>query len=173
MCARERRPATRGVARHLQSERAPSGLAARAMPRSCPGGGAGNLGSKYFATRHAGTVRASRYLHSALPSRTRAATSGSNRSVIYGTAPSEIVCLRSSRVQVEGDRPMYETIILAVCLMQTPSICKEVDISVEPDPTGSLQLPFHCAQRGQIEARSGSKKIRPGRSERWSCHPYG
>jgi hypothetical protein len=37
---------------------------------------------------------------------------------------------------------MYETIILAVCLMQTPSICKEVNISEEPDPAGSLQLPF-------------------------------
>jgi len=48
---------------------------------------------------------------------------------------------------------MYETIILAVCLMRTPSICKEVDISVEPDPTGSLQLPFHCAWRGQMEAQ--------------------
>ena len=36
---------------------------------------------------------------------------------------------------------MYETIILAVCLVQTLSICKEVNISVEPDLAGSLQLP--------------------------------
>ena len=48
---------------------------------------------------------------------------------------------------------MYETIILAICLTQTPSICKEVNIGVEPDPTGSLQLPFHCARRGQMEAQ--------------------
>jgi len=48
---------------------------------------------------------------------------------------------------------MYETIILAVCLVQTPSICKEVNISVEPDPAGSLQLPFHCARRGQMEGQ--------------------
>ena len=48
---------------------------------------------------------------------------------------------------------MYETIILAVCLTHTPAICKEVDLSVEPDPTGSLQLLFHCARRGQIEAQ--------------------
>jgi hypothetical protein len=28
-----------------------------------------------------------------------------------------------------------------------------VELSVEPDPTGSLQLPFHCTRRGQIEAQ--------------------
>ena len=39
---------------------------------------------------------------------------------------------------------MYKTIILAVCLTQTPTICKEVKFSVEPDAAGSLQLPFHC-----------------------------
>jgi len=48
---------------------------------------------------------------------------------------------------------MYETIILAVCLTQTPTICTEVELSVEPDPTGSLQLRFHCTRRGQIEAQ--------------------
>ena len=48
---------------------------------------------------------------------------------------------------------MYETIILAVCLTQTPTISTEVELSVEPDPTGSMQLPFHCTRRGQIEAQ--------------------
>ena len=48
---------------------------------------------------------------------------------------------------------MYETIILAICFTQTPSICKEVHISVEPDPAGSLQLLYHCARRGQMEAQ--------------------
>jgi hypothetical protein len=57
---------------------------------------------------------------------------------------------------------MYETIILAVCLVQTPSICKEVNISVEPDPAGSLQLPFHCARRGQMEAQKWIAGIPPG-----------
>jgi hypothetical protein len=47
---------------------------------------------------------------------------------------------------------MYETIILAVCLVQTPALCKEINIGIEPDPAGSLQLPFHCARRGQMEA---------------------
>ena len=48
---------------------------------------------------------------------------------------------------------IVETIILAVCLVQTPSICREVNISVEPDPAGSMQLPFHCARRGQMEGQ--------------------
>ena len=77
------------------------------------------------------------------------------------------------------DRPtarearMYETIILAVCLTQAPSICKEVNISVEPDPTGSLQLPFHCARRGQMEAQKWIEENSAWHVERWSCHPYG
>jgi hypothetical protein len=53
---------------------------------------------------------------------------------------------------------MFETIILAVCLRQTPSICKEANISVEPDPASSLQLPFHCARRAKWKPRSGSTK---------------
>jgi len=68
---------------------------------------------------------------------------------------------------------MYETIILAVCLTQTPPICKEVNISVEPDPTGSLQLPYHCARRGQMEAQKWLAENSTWRVERWSCHPYG
>jgi hypothetical protein len=48
---------------------------------------------------------------------------------------------------------MFETIILAVCLRQAPSICKEVNISVEPDPAGSL--PFHCAREARWKPRSG------------------
>jgi len=72
-----------------------------------------------------------------------------------------------------GGITMYETIILAVCLTQTPSICKEVDISVEPDPTGSLQLPFQCARRGQMEAQKWIAENPTWRVVRWSCHPYG
>jgi hypothetical protein len=68
---------------------------------------------------------------------------------------------------------MYETIILAVCLLQTPSICKEVNVSVEPDPTGSLQLRFHCARRGQMEAQNWIAENPTWHVEKWSCHPYG
>jgi hypothetical protein len=75
--------------------------------------------------------------------------------------------------QTERVARMYETIILAVCLTQTPTICKEVYISVEPDPTGSLQLPFHCSRRGQIEAQKWIAENRRWHVERWSCHPYG
>jgi len=83
----------------------------------------------------------------------------------------DIVRLRSNdRV---GGITMYETIILAVCLTQTPSLCKEVDISVEPDPTGSLQLPFHCSRRGQMEAQKWIAENPTWHVDRWSCHPYG
>ena len=68
---------------------------------------------------------------------------------------------------------MYETIILAICLIQTPSICKEVNISVEHDPAASLQLPFHCARRGQMEAQKWIEAHPTWRVDRWSCHPEG
>jgi len=68
---------------------------------------------------------------------------------------------------------MHETIILAVCLTQTPAICTEVNISVEPHATGSLQLPFHCARRGQMESQKWIAENLNWRVEKWSCHPYG
>jgi hypothetical protein len=74
---------------------------------------------------------------------------------------------------IEREAQMYETIILAICLTQTPSICKEVHISVEPDPAGSLQLPYHCARRGQMEALKWIAENPAWHVERWSCHPHG
>jgi hypothetical protein len=68
---------------------------------------------------------------------------------------------------------MYETIVLAVCLVQTPSICKEINISLEPELAGSLQLPFHCARRGQKEGQKWIAGNPTWHLERWSCHPYG
>jgi hypothetical protein len=57
---------------------------------------------------------------------------------------------------------MYETIILAVCLVQAPSICKEVNISVEPDPAGSCSCRFTALGEVRWKARSGSRGIPPG-----------
>ena len=57
---------------------------------------------------------------------------------------------------------MYETITFAVCAVQTPSIYKEVNISVEPDLAGSLQLPFTAVGEVRWKARSGSRRIPPG-----------
>lgn len=68
---------------------------------------------------------------------------------------------------------MFETILLAVCLVQSPSICKEVSISVEPESGGSLQLPFHCARRGQMEVQKWIAVNSSWRVESWSCHPHG
>ena len=67
---------------------------------------------------------------------------------------------------------MDTTITFAVCPVQAPSIDKEVNISVEPDLANSLQLPFHCARRGQMEGQKWSAGNPTWRIERWSCHPY-
>ena len=80
---------------------------------------------------------------------------------------------RPDRWMAEGIGLMFETIILAVCMIQTPSICKEVNISVEPDPTGSLQLPYHCARRGQLEAQKWIGENSTWRVESWACRPHG
>jgi hypothetical protein len=68
---------------------------------------------------------------------------------------------------------MYETIILAVCLTRIQTLCKEVNISVEPDPARSLQLPYQCARRGQMEAQKWIAENPTWHLERWSCHPHG
>ena len=50
---------------------------------------------------------------------------------------------------------------------------RKFSISVEPDPAGSLQLPYHCARRGQMEAQKWIAENPAWHVERWSCHPYG
>jgi hypothetical protein len=48
---------------------------------------------------------------------------------------------------------VLETIILAVCLINSATTCKEVQLSITPQYGASLQLPFHCARHAQIEAQ--------------------
>jgi hypothetical protein len=72
---------------------------------------------------------------------------------------------------VRGRATVLETIILAVCLLTSPSICKEVELSVTPEQ--SLQLPLYCARHGQIEAQKWIAEHPTWRIEKWSCHPHG
>jgi len=72
-----------------------------------------------------------------------------------------------------GVRTVLETIILAVCLLTSPSICKEVELSVTPEQGASLQLPLYCARHGQIEAQKWIAEHPTWRIEKWSCHPHG
>ena len=68
---------------------------------------------------------------------------------------------------------MLETIILAVCLTQSPFICKEVELNVTPEGGASLQLPLYCARHGQLEAQKWIAEHPTWRVEKWSCHPHG
>jgi hypothetical protein len=68
---------------------------------------------------------------------------------------------------------MIETIILAICLLKSPFIRKEVNLNVTPDHGASLQLPFYCARHGQIEAQKWIALNPDWRIEKWSCPPNG
>lgn len=72
-----------------------------------------------------------------------------------------------------GGRSVLETIILAVCLLHFPSICKEVELNMTPEHGASLQLPLYCAGHGQMEARKWIGEHPTWRIDRWSCHPHG
>jgi len=67
---------------------------------------------------------------------------------------------------------MLETIILTVCLIQSPSSCKEIHLGVAPEHGASLQLPFYCARHGQLEAQKWIAEHSAWRVENWSCHPH-
>ena len=68
-------------------------------------------------------------------------------------------------------KPVIETIVLATCLINSPHLCKEVHLQVTPDQGASLQLPFHCARQGQIEAQKWIGQHPGWRVEKWSCPP--
>jgi hypothetical protein len=68
---------------------------------------------------------------------------------------------------------VLETIILAVCLINSPSICKEVELNVTPEHGASLQLPLYCLRQGQIEGQKWIADHPTWRIEKWSCHPHG
>ena len=68
---------------------------------------------------------------------------------------------------------VLETIILAVCLISSPSTCQEIQINVTPDYGASLQLPMYCARHGQLEAQKWIAEHPTWRIEKWSCYPNG
>jgi hypothetical protein len=66
---------------------------------------------------------------------------------------------------------VLETIILATCLIGTPSTCQDIHLQVEPENGASLQLPYYCARQGQIEVQKWLSVHPDWRVERWSCPP--
>jgi hypothetical protein len=64
---------------------------------------------------------------------------------------------------------VFETIVLATCLIASPITCKDIEIQVTPDNGASLQLPFHCARQGQIETQKWIAEHPDWRVEKWSC----
>src|SRR5262249_12895776 len=68
---------------------------------------------------------------------------------------------------------VLETIILAVCLISSPTTCREVQVNVTPDYGASVQLPMYCARHGQLEAQKWIAEHPTWRIEKWSCYPSG
>jgi hypothetical protein len=76
-----------------------------------------------------------------------------------------------SRLWNARSKPVLETIVLATCLIGSPSTCKDIYLQVAPENGASLQLPYYCARQGQIEVQKWISD-HPGWSvERWSCPP--
>jgi hypothetical protein len=68
---------------------------------------------------------------------------------------------------------VFETIVLATCLISSPITCKDVEIQVTPDKGASLQMPFHCFRQGQIEGQKWIAEHPEWRITKWSCPPNG
>jgi hypothetical protein len=66
---------------------------------------------------------------------------------------------------------VFETIVLATCLIASPITCKDIEIQVTPDYGASLQLPFHCARQGQLETQKWIAEHPEWRVAKWSCPP--
>lgn len=66
---------------------------------------------------------------------------------------------------------MFETIILATCLIGSPLTCKDIELQVAPEQGASLQLPYHCARQGQLEIAKWIAEHPDWRVEKWSCPP--
>jgi hypothetical protein len=68
---------------------------------------------------------------------------------------------------------VFETIVLATCLIASPLTCKDIEIQVSPENGASLQLPFYCARQGQIAIQKWISEHPGWRVEKWSCPPSG
>jgi hypothetical protein len=66
---------------------------------------------------------------------------------------------------------VFETIILAACLINSPLTCKDIALHVTPERGVSLQLPYHCARQGQLEIAKWIGEHPGWRVEKWSCPP--
>jgi hypothetical protein len=68
---------------------------------------------------------------------------------------------------------VFETIILATCLIASPFTCKDIELRVTPEHGASLQLPYYCARQGQLEISKWITEHPEWRVEKWSCPPSG
>jgi hypothetical protein len=66
---------------------------------------------------------------------------------------------------------MFQTIVLATCLIASPITCKDIEVHVTPEAGASLQLPFHCARQGQLEGLKWIAENPTWRIVKWSCPP--
>jgi hypothetical protein len=68
---------------------------------------------------------------------------------------------------------VFETIVLATCLIASPLTCKDIELHVTPEHGASLQLPYYCARQGQLEIAKWIGEHPEWRVEKWSCPPIG
>lgn len=66
---------------------------------------------------------------------------------------------------------MFETIVLATCLIASPLTCKDIELQVTPEHGASLQVPYHCARQGQIAIQKWIAEHPAWRVQKWSCPP--
>jgi hypothetical protein len=97
-----------------------------------------------------------------------------HHSGVLGVVRPERAC-RAGSFDESGARSksVLQTIILATCLIGSPSTCKEIHLQVASETGASLQLPYHCARQGQIEVQKWISEHPEWRVEKWSCPPAG
>jgi hypothetical protein len=64
---------------------------------------------------------------------------------------------------------MLQVIVLSVCTLGAPTQCKAVYLHIASEIGASLQVPYHCARQGQIEAQKWIAQHPGWRIERWRC----
>jgi hypothetical protein len=64
---------------------------------------------------------------------------------------------------------ILSTLVLTACMIQQPSVCKDINVPVTLENPTELQMPFTCARVGQIEAQKYIGTHPDWHITRWKC----
>lgn len=64
---------------------------------------------------------------------------------------------------------LVPALVLTVCLVQQPAVCKDVGIQLMIANPAELQFPYACARAGQLEAQKYTEAFPAWRVTRWKC----